>query len=83
MEDTSLDFRIYSPNTLESLYNHIKDSAKELIGNYIWHKEPFQISLSKDYLSGLINVGESIDDEWFIVYILLQLSKQFEDIAIS
>lgn len=34
------------------------------------------------YLHGIVHYGENIEDEWFIVYLLLTFSKQCNDIFI-
>ncbi len=83
MEETSIEFRIYSRDNLETLFKSIDSYAKELIGEYIWHKEPWRISLDKQCITGSINVGECIDDEWFIVYILREISAKFDSVAIT
>lgn len=51
-------------------------------------EDPFHLSLSVDpfpHLEGTTRFGDNIEDEWFIVYILLQISKEFasEDLWIS
>lgn len=35
------------------------------------------------YLHGLTNFGDSVDDEWLIVYILRELSNRFQDLWIK
>lgn len=40
---------------------------------------PNQDLKGQQYLSGRTNFGDSIADEWLIVYMLLELSKQFAD----
>ena len=35
------------------------------------------------HLRGLTNYGDSVEDEWLIVYILKELSKQFPDLWIK
>src|ERR1700691_4056524 len=35
------------------------------------------------HLRGLTNYGDSLEDEWLIVYILKELSKQFPDLWIK
>lgn len=34
------------------------------------------------HLYGVVHYGDNIEDEWFIVYILLQLSQEIEDLII-
>lgn len=38
--------------------------------------------LDNTSFSGSTNVGENINDEWFIVYLLMQLSKHHNDVII-
>jgi hypothetical protein len=35
------------------------------------------------FLHGLTNYGDSVEDEWLIVYILRELSNRFEDLWIK
>jgi hypothetical protein len=35
------------------------------------------------HLHGLTNYGDSVDDEWLIVYLLRELSKRFESLWIK
>ncbi|KAF6776802.1 hypothetical protein AHF37_03797 [Paragonimus kellicotti] len=48
--------------------------------DYPWYNERFRLDLSatpgfkKPILSGSVNFGESIEDEWFIVWLLTQIS---------
>ncbi|XP_055331560.1 protein ecdysoneless homolog isoform X2 [Paramacrobiotus metropolitanus] len=59
--------------------------AKPLL-DYIWHNEPFRLSPFKrpfPHVGGRTHFGDNTEDEWFIVYILLELSKQYTNTAIS
>jgi hypothetical protein len=40
-------------------------------------------SLGKMYLHGLTNYGDSVEDEWLIVYILRELSNRFPQLWIK
>ncbi|KAK0937097.1 hypothetical protein LTR29_011306 [Friedmanniomyces endolithicus] len=65
--------------------NHTKD--------YIWQRNAFQLKLRPSvedrnaanskpqvqHLQGRTNFGDSVADEWLVVYLLLELSKQCED----
>ncbi|CAI7592053.1 hypothetical protein N7533_006817 [Penicillium manginii] len=61
--------------------------TKELLKNYIWQRESFRLEIQKDdditSLHGRTNYGDSIEDEWVIVYILRELSKRHPDIWIK
>ncbi|KAJ5590924.1 hypothetical protein N7450_004896 [Penicillium hetheringtonii] len=63
------------------------DLTKELLKDYIWQRESFRLEIKKDdgitSLHGRTNYGDSIEDEWVIVYILRELSKRHSDIWIK
>jgi hypothetical protein len=39
--------------------------------------------VEKTFLHGLTNYGDSVEDEWLIVYILRELSNRYEDLWIK
>lgn len=53
----------------------------QLLKDFIWQRESFGLSLKREdgrsFLRGCTNYGDSVEDEWLIVYILRELSKQF------
>ena len=57
-----------------------------LLEDFIWQRESFKLSLEREegrsFLRGRTNYGDSVEDEWLIVYILRELSKQFPKIWI-
>ncbi|GME25832.1 SGT1 domain-containing protein [Neofusicoccum parvum] len=57
--------------------------SKKHLKDYIWQREPFKLELKREdgtwLLRGNTNYGDSVADEWLIVYILRELSKQFTD----
>ncbi|KAK4052046.1 hypothetical protein OIV83_002340 [Microbotryomycetes sp. JL201] len=68
--------------------------AASLARNYIFHKQGFNLNLSSStpadgarvqdwHLSGQTEVTDAIDDEWFIVWILKQISLHFKDAVVS
>jgi hypothetical protein len=63
-----------------SLYNNF---AKNIILDHIWQDENFEIQVDGTHLSGSTRFGDNIEDEWFIVYILWSLSKEFPSLLIS
>lgn len=71
--------------------------AQDLIGEYIWHQETFivryptkedadkfdaPIPLNVKYLYGSTRFGDNVEDEWFIVHVLMQLTTKFPDIVV-
>ncbi|KAL2835010.1 SGT1 protein-domain-containing protein [Aspergillus cavernicola] len=58
--------------------------TKELLKDYIWQREGFRLEITKENgtstLSGRTNFGDSVEDEWVIVYMLRELTKKHKDI---
>ncbi|KAL6720994.1 hypothetical protein ACLMJK_000094 [Lecanora helva] len=60
--------------------------AHELTKGFIWQRESFSLAFERAstsvFLRGRTNYGDSVEDEWLIVYILRELSQIFDDIWI-
>ena len=60
--------------------------TNELLKGFIWQRESFRLSLEREdgrsFLRGRTEYGDSVEDEWLIVYILRELSKKFPKIWI-
>ena len=60
--------------------------TNQLLKDFIWQRESFKLSLERkdgrSFLRGRTSYGDSVEDEWLIVYILRELSKQFPTIWI-
>ncbi|KAI9844910.1 MAG: hypothetical protein M1837_005196 [Sclerophora amabilis] len=63
------------------------DLTSKLLDVYIWQRDPFVLELrdgeGTPYLHGQTNHGDSVDDEWLIVYLLRELSRRFSDLWIT
>ena len=78
-------------NALVELHHSIKDLTTRIACDYVWHKDPFKLYVSCDQsscksilcLSGCSRYGDCIDDEWFIVYLLLRISEEHENLSIK
>ncbi|KAK2763746.1 hypothetical protein FQN54_009362 [Arachnomyces sp. PD_36] len=78
-----------STNQLEvrSRLREIQKASSELIKNllkdYIWQRESFGLELTSEdgssLLRGRTEYGDSVEDEWVIVYLLRELTQKFED----
>lgn len=57
--------------------------CKKLLKDYIWQRESFTLDLKREdgtwLLRGTTNYGDSVADEWLIVYLLREISKQNKD----
>jgi hypothetical protein len=69
---------------------------KNFFKDYLWQDEPFNLQIwnatkMRDksrvgdihHIYGRTRFGDNIEDEWFIVFMLFELSKAFPDIVIS
>jgi len=72
---------------LDSFCTQCQIYTDSLTKEYIWHNEPFimhpDVKAGVNCLCGSTNFGENINDEWFIVHVLYQLSKQYDDIIVK
>ena len=59
---------------------------KQHVKDFLWQRESFKLNLVREagrsLLHGRTNFGDSIDDEWIIVFLLRELSKQFPSVWI-
>lgn len=76
--------------SIDEFYNELNKTIKQLSVNYIWNNQVFTLNKPK-YLSkfnattslyvieGICDYGDNIDDEWFIVYLMIELTKSHEN----
>ncbi|KAF3906380.1 hypothetical protein ABW20_dc0104545 [Dactylellina cionopaga] len=71
---------------LEKLLPDILKAVEPFTNDFIWQRDEFNLKVvEKDgvaYLQGRIEFGESIDDEWFTVFLLREISKKFSQLWI-
>ncbi|CAD6575145.1 MAG: hypothetical protein ASARMPRED_007111 [Alectoria sarmentosa] len=84
-----LDSKLTDLETREQLrqvQSAVLKLTNDLLKDFIWQREAFKLLLEREdgrsFLRGRTNYGDSVEDEWLIVYILRQLSKQFPKIWI-
>ncbi|KAG2156499.1 SGT1-domain-containing protein [Suillus bovinus] len=97
-EDT-IQYTLYPPpalgekSSVTTLAACVQAYVSELLPDFIWHRDPFEVKVVKDVnsapardnkwmLEGRMRVGDSVDDEWCVVWILREISKKW-DFAIS
>ncbi|KUJ10634.1 SGT1-domain-containing protein [Mollisia scopiformis] len=72
---------------LEAVRKESLKLTESLLKDYIWQRDKFKLELESGkglmYLHGLTNYGDSVEDEWLIVYILRELSNHFPDLWIK
>lgn len=85
-----VEYFVFLPNVRENLVaqlEQVKRTSEELADSftegYIWQKDGFALEISEaegfTCLKGETEFGDAIDDEWFIVFILRELSMKVPD----
>lgn len=68
---------------LNDILKESRESSKKYLKDYIWQQESFGLHLKRQdglsYLYGSTGFGDSVADEWLIVWLLVGLSKKFPD----
>ncbi|KAI7778385.1 hypothetical protein LA080_002215 [Diaporthe eres] len=58
--------------------------SSQLTSGYIWQRDAFNVEVATEkglvHLHCITDYGDSVEDEWLIVYILRELTKQFPDL---
>lgn len=66
---------------LETIRRTAMQLCVNTAGDYIWQRDSFQLQVKREggliYLHGTTDFGDSIEDEWLIVYLLRQLTTTF------
>ncbi|CAG9793876.1 unnamed protein product [Diatraea saccharalis] len=76
---------------LENLCDSINETIKLLAKDYIWHKEEFKVHIpitnenknNPVQLQSTTCFGDNIEDEWFIAYLVFEISKVFHNLIIQ
>ncbi|RWS17674.1 protein SGT1-like isoform X2 [Dinothrombium tinctorium] len=75
----------------EQLNNYINDAYGKLalyLTDYIWQNSPFCLKAVSDsiegaHIEGYTTFDDNVDDEWFIVFLLVELSKRDPDLVVK
>ncbi|KAH7927363.1 SGT1-domain-containing protein [Leucogyrophana mollusca] len=93
-EDT-LQYALYPPGNLSdkasvtTLATCLQAHVESLLPDFLWHRDPFQLKVVSDpdkkdawMLDGRMRVGDCVDDEWCVVWLLREISAKW-DLVIS
>ncbi|XVE83054.1 hypothetical protein DITRI_Ditri16bG0056400 [Diplodiscus trichospermus] len=75
-----------SQDSLQSLHLQILNFISPFTSSYIWQHEPFTLSISFHpfpHLRGHLRFGDNLNDEWFTVFLLFQISLSFPAVSIQ
>ncbi|KAI8956558.1 SGT1-domain-containing protein [Daldinia sp. FL1419] len=71
---------------LEKIRKAATQLCNSITKEYIWQRDSFQLRVERDqdlvYLHGTTDYGDSVEDEWLIVYLLRELTKTFPNLWI-
>ncbi|KAL4707695.1 hypothetical protein ACJJTC_014876 [Scirpophaga incertulas] len=96
--EDSVNIHIFSLNlennfaSWKVLCENINTCIKLFSNEYIWHKDELKFHVSHCdintenipiYLRSTTCFGDNIEDEWFIVYLVMEISKNFNDVIIQ
>lgn len=86
-EDT-VQYRLYPAQqsadkvSVLTLATVLKNYADDLLPGFLWHRDPFELKVVPDtsdwLLEGTVRVGDCVDDEWCIVWLLREISKKWD-----
>jgi hypothetical protein len=70
---------------VSSLAAVLQAYVDSLLPDFIWHRDAFQIKVVSDpdgeedewMLEGTMRVGDCVDDEWCVVWLLKEISKKW------
>ncbi|KAF9648515.1 SGT1-domain-containing protein [Thelephora ganbajun] len=92
ISEDAVQYRLYpsqqSANKVSvlALATVLKDYTDDLLPGFLWHRDPFELKVVSDangwVLEGTMRVGDCVDDEWCVVWLLREISKKW-DLAIS
>ncbi|KAK0603902.1 hypothetical protein LWI29_009917 [Acer saccharum] len=76
-----------STTALQSLHLEILHHISPHISEYIWQHNPFSLSISTataflPHLHGKLRFGDNLEDEWFTVFLLFDISRAFPNLSI-
>ncbi|KAH7095349.1 SGT1 protein-domain-containing protein [Paraphoma chrysanthemicola] len=74
---------IQTRERLQAFQRSLHQLEKKFLKEYIWQRESIGLELVREegrwLLKGRTNYGDSVADEWLIVWFLRELSKEFRD----
>lgn len=71
---------------LEAIRKAAVQLCERFTKGYIWQRDVFQLQAKNDkglvYLHGITDYGDSVEDEWLVVFLLRELSRSFPNLWI-
>ena len=67
---------------LHVLRDMVLVKARELSDGYLWNEDSFNLIITNNHLSGSVCFGHCMEDEWFVTYLLFNISMSFSNLVI-
>lgn len=97
LPEDCVEYAVYVPDStlddsvVRSTLREVQATASKLLGQYLkgflWQREEFQLDLIRDkdrsLLHGQTSYGDSVSDEWLIVWLLREISLQCPSIYVT
>jgi len=92
-DDDYIEYNIYpvNENLSETQLTEFRDKCLQIVApyavNYLWHLDYFNLqvvagrSKSRPHLRGRVHFGDNIEDEWFVVSLILRLTTVIDAVA--
>ncbi|XP_061491312.1 protein ecdysoneless homolog isoform X2 [Rhineura floridana] len=87
-------FLMHEPENPEHLQKILQQYIEGILAHlapmlvsYIWQNQPFNLKCkpakgdTPAHIGGLTKFGDNIEDEWFIVYLIKEITKEFAELA--
>ncbi|EXJ88887.1 hypothetical protein A1O3_01951 [Capronia epimyces CBS 606.96] len=72
---------------LREVQKYATDLHRQYLKDYIWQRQGFSLEISKEdglsFLRGTTEYGDSVEDEWVIVWLLRELTRKFPDLWVK
>ena len=81
--DDTLHYTIHAREEPAVIVAQIQTHIEGLLPKHIWHKDSLQLATDgkQPFIEGTMRVGDCIDDEWLVVWLLWEISGKW-DVAI-
>ncbi|CAM9630188.1 unnamed protein product, partial [Choristocarpus tenellus] len=92
---TSMEYRLFadewcSIENLKQVRETVLNFVQDLARGYIWHHDSFSLSVvvseneeMEPHMYGCLVFGDNTSDEWFVCFLLYQVSRQFPWLTVS
>ena len=83
-----------SPGQALALFEEVQQALARISSGYLWHRDeldlrlivpesPQTVDLKEVFFHGCMDVGDCVEDEWFLVYMLQALSSEMRGLSIK